>query len=168
VYPVLRAMEDAGRIRRGYFVTGLGGAQFALPGAVDRLRQYRDLAAERLGTKAAAVVLATTDPANPFGVALPWPEVVGDVGGRPARTAGSYVVLLDGVASLYVERRVKGLIALRPFDGTWEAEAIAALDDLMSPGRFSRIIVEKSDVELHRYLKEADFVPTPKGWTRYR
>jgi ATP-dependent Lhr-like helicase len=169
VYPVLRAMEDAGRIRRGYFVAGLGGAQFALPGAVDRLRQYRELAAERLGVATSAVVLATTDPANPFGVALPWPEVVGEVGGRPARTAGSYVVLLDGRASLYVERRVKGLVALRPFDGEWEAEAIAVIErDLLVPGRFSRVVVEKADVELHRYLKEADFIPTPKGWSRYR
>jgi ATP-dependent Lhr-like helicase len=164
VYPVLRAMEDAGRIRRGYFVAGLGGAQFALPGAVDRLRQYRDT-----GLEVRAVVLAATDPANPFGVALPWPEVVGEVGGRPARTAGSYVVLLDGVASLYVERRVKGLIALRPFDGTWEPEAIAAIEDArLVPGRYSRVVIEKSDVELHRYLKEAEFIPTPKGWSRYR
>jgi len=169
VYPVLRAMEDAGRIRRGYFVAGLGGAQFALPGAVDRLRQYRDLAAERLGAATSSVVLATTDPANPYGVALPWPEVVGDVGGRPARTAGSYVVLLDGLASLYVERRVKGLIALRPFDGTWEADAVAAVErDLLVPGRYSRVVVEKVDVELQRHLKEAEFIPTPKGWTRYR
>jgi ATP-dependent Lhr-like helicase len=150
-------------------VAGLGGAQFALPGAVDRLRQYRDLAAERLGVATASVVLATTDPANPFGVALPWPEVVGEVGGRPARTAGSYVVLLDGQATRYVERRVKGLIALRPFDGTWEAEAVAAVErDLLVPGRFSRVVVEKVDPELQRHLKEADFIPTPKGWTRYR
>ncbi len=169
VYPVLRAMEDAGRIRRGYFVAGLGGAQFALPGAVDRLRQYRELAAERLGATASSVILATTDPANPYGVALPWPVVVGDVGGRPARTAGSYVVLLDGQATLYVERRVKGLIALRPFDGMWEAAAIAAVErDLLVPGKFSRVVVEKVDVELQRHLKEADFIPTPKGWTRYR
>jgi ATP-dependent helicase Lhr and Lhr-like helicase len=169
VYPVLRAMEDAGRIRRGYFVAGLGGAQFALPGAVDRLRQYRELAGERLGVATAAIVLATTDPANPYGLALPWPEVVGDVGGRPARTAGSYVVLLDGQASLYVERRVKGLIALRPFDGTWEADALAVIErDLLVPGKYSRVVVEKVDVELHRHLKEAEFIPTPKGWTRYR
>jgi ATP-dependent Lhr-like helicase len=167
VYPVLRAMEDAGRIRRGYFVAGLGGAQFALPGAVDRLRQYRAMTGEKTG--AGSLVLAATDPAQPFGIALPWPEVVGDVGGRPARTAGSYVVLLDGLPSLYVERRVKGLLALRPFDGSWEAEAIDALvRELLVSGRLSRVVVEKSDVELHRFLKEAEFIPTPKGWTRYR
>ncbi len=115
VYPVLRAMEDAGRIRRGYFVSGLGGAQFALPGAVDRLRAYRDLAGERLGAATSAVVLAATDPANPYGVAFGWPEVVGDVGGRAARAAGSYVVLLDGRASLFVERRVPGSHRPSPF-----------------------------------------------------
>jgi ATP-dependent Lhr-like helicase len=167
VYPVLRAMEDAGRIRRGYFVAGLGGAQFALPGAVDRLRQYRELAGER--RVGGPMVLATTDPANPFGVALPWPEVVGEVGGRPARTAGSYVVLLDGQPSLYVERRVKGLIALRPFDGTWEADAISAVvGELLVLGRLSRVVIERSDVALHPFLKAAEFTPTPKGWARYR
>ena len=167
VYPVLRAMEDAGRIRRGYFVAGLGGAQFALPGAVDRLRQYRSMTGEKTG--AGALVLAATDPAQPFGVALPWPEVVGDVGGRPARAAGTYVVLLDGLPSLYVERRGKGLVALRPFDGTWEADAVDALvGALLVPGKLSRVVVEKSDVELHRFLKEAEFIPTPKGWARYR
>jgi ATP-dependent Lhr-like helicase len=166
VYPVLRAMEDAGRIRRGYFVAGLGGAQFALPGAVDRLRQHRDVSSTT-ESGPAALVLAATDPANPFGIALPWPEVVGDVGGRPSRTAGSYVVLLDGRPSLYVERRAKALIALRPFDGTWEADAVAALDQLLAPGRLSRIVAEKADVELQPHLKGAGFVPTPKGWARY-
>ncbi|MBW3557919.1 MAG: DEAD/DEAH box helicase, partial [Actinobacteria bacterium] len=167
VYPVLRAMEDAGRIRRGYFVTGLGGAQFALPGAVDRLRQYREPAS---GDRTPASVLASTDPANPYGVALPWPEVVGGPGGRgrPARTAGAYVVLLDGAASLYVERRARGLLALRPFDGTWELDAVVALDQLLDSGRLARVVVERVDVELHRYLKEAHFVPTPRGWARYR
>src|SRR5207244_3083361 len=74
VYPVLRAMEESGRIRRGYFVTGLGGAQFALPGAVDRLRAFRDGVPEGVP---GAVVLAATDPANPYGIALPWPETEG-------------------------------------------------------------------------------------------
>ncbi|MBW3615954.1 MAG: hypothetical protein KY439_11720, partial [Actinobacteria bacterium] len=146
-------------------VAGLGGAQFALPGAVDRLRQYRERAP---GATAPAVVLTATDPANPYGVALPWPEVVGAAGGRPARTAGSYVVLLDGAASLYVERRAKGLVALRPFDGTWELEAVHALDQLLDSGRLSRVVVGRVDPELHRYLKEAHFVPTPRGWARYR
>ena len=165
VYPVLRAMEEAGRIRRGYFVAGLGGAQFALPGAVDRLRQYREPDPE---ARLPALVLAATDPANPYGLALPWPDAPAGAGGRPARVAGAYVVLLDGAASLYVERRAKGLVALRPFDGTWESEAVHALDQLLDSGRLARVVVERVDVELHRYLKEAHFVPTPRGWARYR
>ena len=72
VYPVLRALEDAGRIRRGYFVDGLGAAQFALPGALDRLRSARD-AAERADA-AEVLVLAAADPANPYGAALSWPR----------------------------------------------------------------------------------------------
>ena len=98
LYPVLRAMEESGRIRRGYFVAGLGGAQFALPGAVDRLRSVRQPAA---GT-ARALVLAATDPANPFGLVLPWP-VKG-----PQRAAGAYLVLVDGTPALYLERGGRG------------------------------------------------------------
>ncbi|HUQ39253.1 MAG TPA: DEAD/DEAH box helicase [Acidimicrobiales bacterium] len=158
VYPVLRAMEEAGRIRRGYFVAGLGGAQFALPGAVDRLRAYREGGAEgRTGVR----VLAATDPANAYGVALPWP-VKG-----PQRVPGAYVVLVDGFASLYVERGGKGLVALRPFDGEWEADAIAGLGQLLGTGRFSRLAIGKYPPELETILREAEFVPTPKGLVRY-
>jgi ATP-dependent Lhr-like helicase len=177
VYPVLRAMEDAGRVRRGYFVTGLGGAQFALAGAVDRLRQFRDPAAAD-GERHRRLVLAATDPANAFGVAVPWPDpVVAEGGGgapngragagRTPRVPGAYVVLLDGVASLYVERRAKGLIPLRPYDGAWEADAVAAVESLVSDGRLNRLVIERVDAELERHLKEAGFVPTPKGWARY-
>ena len=158
VYPVLRAMEEAGRIRRGYFVTGLGGAQFAVPGAVDRLRTARDPAPEG---ERGAVVLAATDPANPFGVALPWP-VKG-----PQRAAGAYVVLVDGLPSLYVERSGKGLTALRDFDGSWEDVAVAALGGLLADGRYSRLTVERVPPELDPRLRAAGFVPTPKGLVRY-
>jgi ATP-dependent Lhr-like helicase len=158
VYPVLRAMEEAGRIRRGYFVSGLGGAQFALPGAVDRLRAFRDGEAEG---QPGAVVLAATDPANPYGLALPWP-VKG-----PQRAAGAFVVLVDGLASLYVERGGKGLVALRSFDGSWEEQAVAALGGLLAEGRFSRLTVERADPELEPVLRAAGFVATPKGLVRY-
>ena len=80
-YGILKAMEEAGRVRRGYFVAGCGAAQFALPGAVDRLRAVRERSGEP-----AAVVLAATDPANPYGAALPWPDR--PEGRRPMRTAG--------------------------------------------------------------------------------
>ncbi|HEV7887780.1 MAG TPA: DEAD/DEAH box helicase, partial [Acidimicrobiales bacterium] len=158
VYPVLRAMEEAGRIRRGYFVAGLGGAQFALPGAVDRLRAFREGEAEG---QPGAVVLAATDPANPYGVALPWPAK------GPQRAAGAFVVLVGGLASLYVERGGKGLVALRAYDGTWEDEAVAALGGLLAEGRFKRLTVEHADPELEPRLHAAGFVPTPKGLVRY-
>ena len=75
VYPILRTMEERGRVRRGYFVEGLGGAQFALPGAVDRLRATREPGDEAARDSAArTIVLAATDPANPYGAALPWPR----------------------------------------------------------------------------------------------
>ena len=161
VYPVLRAMEESGRIRRGYFVTGLGGAQFAVPGAVDRLRSHRSATP---GDPSLDFVLAATDPANPFGVALPWPAAMH---GRPARVPGAYVVVLDGLPSLYVERGGKGLVPLRDFDGSWEEPAVAAVDGLVSGGRFSRLIIERRPPELDRHLQAAGFVPTPKGMTRY-
>ena len=158
VYPVLRAMEEAGRIRRGYFVAGLGGAQFALPGAVDRLRAFRDGEAEG---QPGAVVLAATDPANPYGVALGWPAK------GPQRAAGAFVVLVGGLASLYVERGGKGLVALRPYDGEWEEVAVAALGGLLAEGRFKRLTVTDAAPELEPHLRNAGFVPSPKGLVRY-
>jgi len=154
VYPVLRAMEEAGRARRGYFVAGLGGAQFALPGAVDRLRGEGDRAGDTL-------VLAATDPANAYGLSLPWPVT----GAR--RVAGAYVVLVDGRASLYVERGAKGLVALRPLDGTWEEAAVAALGQLVVSGRVRRLAVERYDDALEPVLRAAGFVPSPRGLVRY-
>ena len=105
VYPVLKAMEDAGRCRRGYFVDGLGGAQFAVPGAVDRLRALTDPP-----SSPQTQVLAATDPANPYGAALAWPERTAPgstterPGHRPGRKAGAVVILVDGDLVLYVER----------------------------------------------------------------
>ena len=154
VYPVLRTMEESGRARRGYFVAGLGGAQFALPGAVDRLRARREATGEVL-------VLAATDPANAYGVSLPWP-VPG-----PRRVAGAYVVLVDGLASLYVEKGAKSLVALRPFDGTWEDAAVGALDGLVASGRVRRLAVERFDDALAPVLRAAGFVPSPRGLVRY-
>jgi ATP-dependent Lhr-like helicase len=164
VYPVLRAMEESGRCRRGYFVAGLGGAQFALPGAVDRLR------ADRRDSSTGSIVLAATDPANAYGLSLPWPERPGAEtrsGNGPRRVAGAYVVLLDGLPCLYVEKGARGLVALRPFDGTWEDAAVAAVGSLASSGRVRRLSVERYDPELDPVLKAAGFVPSPKGLVRY-
>ncbi|HET7420477.1 MAG TPA: DEAD/DEAH box helicase [Candidatus Dormibacteraeota bacterium] len=99
LYPVLRAMEESGRIRRGYFVEGLGGSQFALPGAVDRLRSLRE-------SGGGVVALAATDPANAFGTVLPWPES----DGRMSRAAGAYCVVDDGRLVLYLERGGRSLL----------------------------------------------------------
>jgi ATP-dependent Lhr-like helicase len=109
VYPVLKALEEAGRIRRGYFVAGLGGSQFAQPGAVDRLRSVRDPSADDVPP---AVVLAATDPANPYGAALPWPEAAG----RAQRAAGVHVALADGQLAAYVHRGEKDLTPVLPED----------------------------------------------------
>jgi ATP-dependent Lhr-like helicase len=164
VYPVLRAMEESGRCRRGYFVAGLGGAQFALPGAVDRLR------ADRRDSARGTLVLAATDPANVYGLSLPWPQRPGaetrPVNG-PRRVAGAYVILLDGLPALYVEKGAKGLVALRPYDGTWEDAAVVALGSLVTTGRVRRLNIERYDDDLEPVLRGAGFVPTPRGLVRY-
>ena len=120
VYPVLRAMEEAGTARRGYFVAGLGAAQFASLGAVDRLRELRDPPAEPT-----VLMLAAADPAQPYGAALPWPENPG----RPSRAAGAFVLLVDGAPAAFLERGAKTLVTFNDADadaGAW-APAIAAL-----------------------------------------
>jgi len=100
LYPVLRAMEESGRIRRGYFVEGLGGSQFALPGAVDRLRSLRD-------SGGGVIAMAATDPSNAYGTVLPWPQS----DGRMARAAGAYCVIDDGRLVLYLERGGRSLLS---------------------------------------------------------
>jgi len=105
LYPVLRSLEEAGRVRRGYFVAGRGGSQFAHPGALERLRSLR----EPDPGDARAVVLAATDPANPYGAALPWPKTEGV---RPMRAAGAHVALVDGLLAAWLG---KGEREVRPF-----------------------------------------------------
>jgi ATP-dependent Lhr-like helicase len=107
LYPVLKALEEAGRIRRGYFVAGLGGLQFADPGALDRLRVLREPDPDEPG----GFVLAAADPANPYGAALPWPRT-GDA--RLARAAGLHVVLVDGTVAAVVSRNARQVTPLLP------------------------------------------------------
>ena len=134
VYPVLKALEERGEARRGYFVAGLGAAQFALPGAVDRLRA--DRAPE---PDAAPVVLAATDPAQPYGAALAWPESAG----RPARAAGAHVVLADGVPLVVLER---GGRSLATFEGAESTDAwIEAVIGLVKDGRLRKLEIAKVD-----------------------
>jgi ATP-dependent Lhr-like helicase len=125
VYPVLRALEESGKVRRGYFVAGLGAAQFALPGAVDRLRTHRNPDPD-----AEPRVLAATDPAQPYGAALAWPETAG----RPSRTAGAYVVLLDGRLVAYLERGARTLTTFSP-DPEW----CGAVMTLVKDGRLRQV-----------------------------
>ena len=139
VYAELRALETLGLCRRGYFVEGLGGAQFALGGAIERIRELRER-----GEEAEPLVLAATDPAQPYGAALPWPR---RAGARAARVAGAHVVLLGGEAVLYVERGGRSLVPLRDPEEAWLRPALAALVDYVRSGRIKRLGVERFDGE---------------------
>jgi ATP-dependent helicase Lhr and Lhr-like helicase len=140
VYGDLRALETLGVCRRGYFVEGLGGAQFALPGAVERLRELRP----REGQEPEALVLAAADPAQPYGAALPWPR---RAGARAARVAGAHVVLLGGRPALFVERSGRSLVPLRDPDESWLRPALAALVEHVRGGGVKRLSVERFDGE---------------------
>jgi ATP-dependent Lhr-like helicase len=133
VYGVLRAMEEAGTVRRGYFVDGLGAAQFALPGAVERLRDLR--APDRHDD---AVTLAAADPAQPFGAALPWP----DSAGRPARATGAYVILVAGRPAAYLERGTRTLVT---FDDAEPDRWVDPLVSLVKDGRVRAIQLQRID-----------------------
>ncbi|MFZ6003701.1 MAG: Lhr family helicase [Actinomycetota bacterium] len=162
IYPVLKALEERGQVRRGYFVAGLGAAQFAAPGAVDRLR------AERTATETAPLVLAATDPAQPFGASLPWPSAEG----RPARAAGALVVIADGEALAYLERGGHRLVRFpaAESDGRWAG----ALADLVERGRFRSlelrtidgVAVNEAAAEVREALEQAGFRQGYRGWTR--
>jgi ATP-dependent Lhr-like helicase len=163
VYPELRALETLGVCRRGYFVEGLGGAQFALPGGVERLRELRSSAAR--GDEPEALVLAAADPAQPYGAALPWPR---RAGARAARVAGAWVVLLDGDAVLFVERGGRSLVPLREPDPEWLRPALAALVAHVRAGGAKRLAVERFDGEpvvgsdALELLVEAGFLAGPR------
>jgi ATP-dependent helicase Lhr and Lhr-like helicase len=167
VYPVLRAMEEAGRVRRGYFVAGLGAAQFALPGAVDRLRATRDVDPGA----AAAVALAAADPAQPYGAALPWPRGADDERLPLQRAAGAYVVLVDGRAVLYLERGGRSLLSLPDANEASRAEAaVRELARLVEDGPMRELRVERVDrlppaeSRLAGVLSGAGFRPSYRGW----
>ncbi|HEY7971001.1 MAG TPA: DEAD/DEAH box helicase [Candidatus Limnocylindrales bacterium] len=168
VYPVLRALEEAGRIRRGYFVDGLGAAQFALAGAIERLRALREPA--RGPDERVIHLLASADPSNPYGAAIPWPRR-GEDDRRPLqRAAGAYVVLVDGVAALYVERGGSTLQVLPAADDPEIAVAAArALGGLVVDGRSRELVLTKvdggpiGDAPFREHLAAAGFVPGYRG-----
>jgi ATP-dependent helicase Lhr and Lhr-like helicase len=178
VYKVLSAFEDSGRCRRGYFVASLGAAQFGGPGAVDRLRSFSREVGDAPRDKTTSVALAATDPANPYGAALPWPERVaseegGGTGHRPGRKAGALVVLVDGDLAVYVERGGRTLLTFTD-DVDALSPAMNALATAVRQGALGRLTVERADGEtilgtgerssaLRRALEDAGFVATPRG-----
>ena len=161
VYGELKALETLGLCRRGYFVEGLGGAQFALGGAVERLRELRP----KDGEEAEQLVLAAADPAQPYGAAIPWPK---RAGARAARVAGAHVVLLGGEPALYVERGGRSLVPLREPNEEWLRPAIAALVAHVKAGGAKRLAVERFDsepvgeTEIMPLLLEAGFLAGPR------
>jgi ATP-dependent Lhr-like helicase len=195
VYEVLKAMEEAGRVRRGYFVAGLGATQFALPGADDRLRAVREPPEEPF-----SVVIAATDPANPYGAALPWPQAPGDANGsaegasapsaapapraaatrtagpRPQRAAGAHVVLVDGALAGFLGRGGRTLATFLPDnepERTHVAQALVrALASLVDSGRRRALLISEIDgtageqSPLAPLLAAAAFSSTSRGWFR--
>jgi ATP-dependent Lhr-like helicase len=167
VYDVLKALEDAGRVRRGYFAGGVGATQFALPAALDLLRSLRDQPEEP-----ETVTLAATDPANPYGTMLHWPA--DSVGGRaPTRTIGALVVLVNGALAAYIPRGAREIAAYLPDDepdrsttGRALARALATLARDEHRGVFIAEI-NGHDPAVHPlapFLIEAGFHPSPMGF----
>ncbi|HST43049.1 MAG TPA: DEAD/DEAH box helicase, partial [Conexibacter sp.] len=140
IYSELSQLETIGIARRGYFVEGLGGAQFALPGAVERLR------AQRAPEESPPIVLAATDPAQPFGAALAWPKREGE-SRRPARAPGATVVIAGAAPVLYLERGGKALQVLVEADDPRVLASLTALADHTRAGRIRRIALEKVNGE---------------------
>ena len=165
VYPLLKALEERGELRRGYFVEGLGAAQFALPGAVDRLRSAASDRDRNEDESITVHVLASTDPAQPYGASLPWP----DTQGRPARTAGSHVVLVDGEVAIYLERGAKSMLT---FEAALSSDRwIEPLVDLVRSKRIRTLEIAKingvpwAESEMTETLVANGFVKAYKGLT---
>ena len=176
LYKVLTAFEDAGRCQRGYFVESLGGAQFAAASTVDRLRSYLD-GVDPHRPELHTVVLAATDPANPYGMALPWPDAP-EISHRPGRKAGALVVLVDGVLVWFLERGGRSLLSFGAGADAQHAAA-AALSGLVGARRVPSLLVERINgisvlepgeadaaaarAEVTAALTGAGFARTPRG-----
>jgi ATP-dependent Lhr-like helicase len=140
LYDSFGALETLGVCRRGYFIEGLGGAQFALPGAVERLR------AQKAEDEAPPIVLAATDPAQPYGAALPWPKREG-ASKRPQRAAGAHVVLAGSEPVLYVERGGRGILVLAEPDDARVRPSLEALAAFITSDRRRKLSLERIDGE---------------------
>ncbi|TLP75754.1 ATP-dependent helicase [Nesterenkonia sphaerica] len=177
VYKVLAAAEEAGRVRRGYFIEHLGAAQFTLSSTIDRLREISEQLERQddpyVTAQQAPVALAATDPANPFGAALDWPELpaAGDapaVKARPGRKAGAVVVLSHGELVLYMERGGRTMLLYTRDQSAGDAAA-AALVSALTRGRAAKLAVERINGEpvlqhwFGQSLRTAGFHSTPSG-----
>jgi ATP-dependent Lhr-like helicase len=143
VYEVLKAMEQSGRVRRGYFVAGLGATQFALPGAEDRLRSARESPEP---DNSQTLILAATDPASPYGSSVPWPE---NAAGRPERRAGARVILFDGALAAWIGRAGGAILTFLPEQEPERSRAAAAvasaLAGLVETGRRRAVLITRVD-----------------------
>ncbi len=172
VYGVLKVLEERGSVRRGYFVDGLGAAQFALPGAVDRLRGMRDTSFGESDADANdALVIAATDPAQPYGSVLGWPTSAG----RPARTASALVILRAGRPLAWYDTRSGNLVVLGDFDAVDARTVASSLARTGKDGRVRSVTVRKIDGSeptasphaelLIDELRAAGFVEGYRGYT---
>jgi ATP-dependent Lhr-like helicase len=165
VYQVLGAMELNSAVRRGYFVEGLGAAQFAIPGAVDRLRQA-DTAPHR------SLLIAACDPANPWGAALPWPQSDGH---RPSRSAGALVVLDNGAPVLYLGHGSRSATTFGNPDQNRLGSAFRLVSDAVDAGRLPAVTITKINDEpslnatrFHTAFQLGGFTMSPSGWRHRR
>lgn len=147
LYRTLKAMEEAGRVRRGYFVEGLSGAQFALAGAVDRLRGVRHEESPGTYREEDVLVLAAVDPANPYGALLPWPPAARADAGGPRRVPDAWIILVAGALALYCAPGGRQLLTFAPpgADGDILAAAFRALHRLPRAGRRRLLLIERID-----------------------
>lgn len=162
-YPVFKAMEESGRIRRGYFVDGLGPAQFALPGADERLRVASEKESE-------AIILAATDPANAFGQSVKWPERSNSAGPRPARTSGARVIIFDGQLIGYLNRASDGLLTFlsksEPSQTEMSRKLAKAITGLAKAGPVFITKIDgkpAKDSSFSRFLEDCGFQSDSRG-----
>ncbi|WP_344791300.1 ATP-dependent helicase [Gryllotalpicola daejeonensis] len=174
-YRVLAEFEQTGHVRRGYFIETLGAAQFASSPTVDRLRGFVTDATTEPPLN--AVALAATDPANPYGAALPWPDPPAVEAGpgqrvasghRAGRKAGALVALVDGELVLYIERGGKTVLAFTD-EAAVLAAAATAVAQLVRRGGTDRLAIESANgafvlgTPLGEALAAAGFSETPRG-----
>ena len=165
IYKALNVFEDSGHVRRGYYVDGLGGAQFAGTATVDDLRDHAEPPTARAAP--GVVVLAATDPANPYGAAVEWPARDGD-GHRPGRKPGALVAIVDGAAAVFIERGGKTVLTFTDDERTLRAAA-DAITTTVTSGRVERLTIDHVDgapvtgSTFGSILVDAGFATTPRG-----